>query len=53
MIDDGEYLAPGCEDLVAELDRERRRIDDQIAELHDVRPVLTGIIRAGKKAATS
>ncbi|GLW08087.1 MerR family transcriptional regulator [Microtetraspora sp. NBRC 13810] len=47
MVDDGEFLAPGCVDLVAEFERERRRIDDRIAELHDVRSALTGIIEAG------
>lgn len=53
MVDDGEFLAPGCDDLVAELERERQRIDDQIAELHDVRSALTGIIRAGKAFSTT
>ncbi|MCR3743535.1 hypothetical protein BS35_006112 [Actinomadura glauciflava] len=33
MVDDGEFLAPGCEDLIAEFERERRRIDTQITEL--------------------
>ncbi|MFG1616178.1 hypothetical protein ACGFI3_25740 [Nonomuraea wenchangensis] len=51
MVDDGELLAPGCEDLVAEFERERRRIDTQIAELHDARAALTGIISAGKAFA--
>jgi DNA-binding transcriptional MerR regulator len=53
MVDDGEFLAPGCDDLVAELERERQRIDDRIAELHDVRSALTGIIRAGKVSSTT
>lgn len=46
MVDDGEFLAPGCEDLVAEFERERQRIDEQITELLDVRSVLSGIINA-------
>ncbi|MEV4182779.1 hypothetical protein AB0J28_15210 [Streptosporangium canum] len=41
---DGEFIAPGCDDLIAEFVRERQRIDNQIAELHDVRSALTGII---------
>lgn len=52
MVADGEFLAPGCEDLIAEFERERRRIDTQIAELQDVRSALTGIIRAGKVLAS-
>ncbi|WP_329521911.1 MerR family transcriptional regulator [Spirillospora sp. NBC_01491] len=52
MVDDGEFLAPGCDDLIAEFVRERQRIDDQIAELHDVRSALTGIISAGEAAST-
>ncbi|MGW0434814.1 hypothetical protein ACWDV4_20035 [Micromonospora sp. NPDC003197] len=51
MVDDGGFLAPGCEDLIAEFERERRRIDTRIAELHDVRSALTGIISAGKAFA--
>ncbi|MEU8307193.1 MerR family transcriptional regulator [Actinomadura sp. NPDC048955] len=51
MVDDGEFLAPGCEDLIAEFERERRRIDTQITELNDVRSALTGIISAGKAFA--
>ncbi|GAA3692288.1 MerR family transcriptional regulator [Nonomuraea antimicrobica] len=51
MVNDGEFLAPGCEDLIAEFERERRRIDTQIAELHDVRSALTGIISAGRAFA--
>ncbi|MCG5213556.1 MerR family transcriptional regulator [Streptosporangium sp. KLBMP 9127] len=53
MVDDGEFLAPGCDDLVAEFERERQRIDDQIAELHDVRAALTGIIGAGRSSSAS
>ncbi|MEU7983558.1 MerR family transcriptional regulator [Streptosporangium canum] len=52
MVDDGEFLAPGCDDLITEFERERQRIDNQIAELHDVRSALTGIISAGKAAST-
>ncbi|MEV4251277.1 MerR family transcriptional regulator [Streptosporangium canum] len=52
MVDDGEFLAPGCDDLITEFDRERQRIDHQIAELHDVRSALTGIISAGRAAST-
>ncbi|MDL4775275.1 MerR family transcriptional regulator [Actinomadura xylanilytica] len=52
MVDDGEFLAPGCDDLIAEFVRERQRIDNQIAELHDVRSALTGIISAGEAAST-
>ncbi|MGI5271774.1 MerR family transcriptional regulator [Nonomuraea sp. CA-218870] len=51
MVDEGEFLAPGCEDLIAEFEREQRRIDTRIAELHDVRAALTGIISAGKAIA--
>ncbi|GAA4964389.1 MerR family transcriptional regulator [Nonomuraea thailandensis] len=51
MVDDGEFLAPGCEDLIAAFEREQRRIDTQIAELHDVRSALTGIISAGRAFA--
>ncbi|MDA0635925.1 MerR family transcriptional regulator [Nonomuraea sp. MCN248] len=51
MVDDGQFLAPGCEDLIATFEREQRRIDTQIAELHDVRSALTGIISAGKAFA--
>ncbi|NJP50483.1 MerR family transcriptional regulator [Streptomyces sp. SBST2-5] len=53
MVDEGEYLAPGCDDLVALLEAERRRIDDRIAELRDVRSALTGIIRAGKRLSAA
>jgi DNA-binding transcriptional MerR regulator len=51
MVDDGGFLAPGCEDLIAEFERERRRIDAQITELHDVRSALSGIINAGRARA--
>ncbi|MET8862734.1 MerR family transcriptional regulator [Nonomuraea sp. NPDC004580] len=52
MVDDGEFLAPGCEDLIAAFEHERRRIETQIAELNDVRSALSGIISAGKALAS-
>ncbi|MFC4014273.1 MerR family transcriptional regulator [Nonomuraea purpurea] len=48
MVDDGEFLAPGCDDLIAAFEGELQRIDSQIAELHNVRSALTGIIKAGR-----
>ncbi|MEU6717888.1 MerR family transcriptional regulator [Nonomuraea sp. NPDC046802] len=50
MVDDGEFLAPGCDDLIAAFEGELQRIEGQIAELHNVRSALTGIIKAGKNA---
>lgn len=46
MVDDGAFLVPACEDLVAEFEREERRISGRIAELETARTALAGIIAA-------
>ncbi|MFF4157526.1 MerR family transcriptional regulator [Streptomyces sp. NPDC001678] len=43
-VDDGEFLTPGCPELVAGLVKERERIHDGIEELRDVLRLLDGII---------
>lgn len=49
--DDGERLVPTCPDLVAELRRERDRIDQAIGDLTASRQILDTVIMSGPAAA--
>jgi DNA-binding transcriptional MerR regulator len=51
MLDDGGFLAPTCEEMVVDFERERDRIDRQIAELELARASLDAIIAAGRQRA--
>jgi DNA-binding transcriptional MerR regulator len=51
MLDDGGFLAPTCQELVIDFERERERIDRQIAELESARASLDAIITAGRQRA--
>ncbi|OWY63067.1 hypothetical protein B7486_55090 [cyanobacterium TDX16] len=51
MLDDGGFLAPYCEETVVEFERERARIEGQIAELEAARDSLDAIIAAGRTNA--
>lgn len=51
MVDDGAFLIPACEDLIAEFEREETRIAERIAELESARTALAGIITAAHAAA--
>jgi DNA-binding transcriptional MerR regulator len=55
MVDDGEIVAPVCEELVPYLARERDRIDRSIDELRATRGILEAIIAAtpASKPATN
>ncbi|GAA0446880.1 MerR family transcriptional regulator [Streptomyces stramineus] len=44
MSDDGERLVPACTEMLPELHRERRRIDEAVARLLAARGALDGII---------
>lgn len=46
MIDDGAFLVPACDDLLASFEHEEARIAGQIAELEAARRALAGIIAA-------
>lgn len=48
--DDGERLVPTCPDLVAELRRERDRIDQAINDLTTSRQILDTVISSGPLA---
>lgn len=50
MVDDGRFLIPACEDLIAEFEREETRIAGRIAELESARTALAGIITAAHTA---
>ncbi|WP_150461305.1 MerR family transcriptional regulator [Nesterenkonia ebinurensis] len=52
MVDDGSFLVPACEDLVAEFEREEAHIAERIAELDAVRTALAGIITAARSSST-
>lgn len=49
MVGDGRFLAPACEDLIPEFERELERITGQIHELAETRSVLASIIDAGRQ----
>ena len=51
MLDDGGFLAPTCQELVIDFERERERIDRLIAELESARASLDAIIIAGRQRA--
>jgi DNA-binding transcriptional MerR regulator len=51
MLDDGEFLAPTCDEVVVDFERERERIDRKIAELESARASLDAIIVAGRRRA--
>ncbi|SHF86722.1 MerR family transcriptional regulator [Streptoalloteichus hindustanus] len=46
MVDDGQVLAAACSGLLPDLNRERERINDAVAELLAARDVLDSIIDA-------
>ncbi|OLF17956.1 MerR family transcriptional regulator [Actinophytocola xanthii] len=46
MVDTGDGLAPGCPELVAELNRERERITSAITGLTSARTLLDQVIAA-------
>ncbi|MFF0725965.1 MerR family transcriptional regulator [Streptomyces sp. NPDC004134] len=46
MVDDGQVLAPGCPGLLADLHRERDRIDEAVAGLLAARDTLDAVIAA-------
>lgn len=51
--DDGERLVPTCPDLVAELRRERDRIDQAIDDLTASRQILDTVITSGPQSPRS
>lgn len=51
LLDDGGFLAPYCQETVEDFERERERIDAQIAELEAARSSLDAIIAAGRANA--
>jgi DNA-binding transcriptional MerR regulator len=51
LLDDGGFLAPTCQELVIDFERERERIDRLIAELESARASLDAIITAGRQRA--
>ncbi len=51
LLDDGGFLAPTCEEMVFDFERERDRIDRQIAELESARASLDAMIAAGRQRA--
>ena len=51
VLDDGGFLAPTCEQMVVDFERERDRIDRQIAELESARASLDAMIAAGRQRA--
>ncbi|MFL1431313.1 MerR family transcriptional regulator [Nocardiopsis sp. frass1] len=50
MVDDGRTLVPACSGMLPDLDRERERIDDAVAELLAARDRLDAIITAAAPA---
>ncbi|MFI6287170.1 MerR family transcriptional regulator [Streptomyces sp. NPDC051018] len=46
MVDDGLILAPGCPGMLPDLNRERERLDEAVADLLTARATLDSIIAA-------
>lgn len=52
MIDDGQVLAPACSGMLPDLNRERERINEAVADLLAARDTLDDVIAATAPAGT-